>query len=115
MRPNFNFIKMTTRVQAKKKNGEIVTRFDVYIGRACYRGGWKLPKSKWANPYFIGKDGTRDQVIGNYLDYILSEPELLKDLSELEDKIIACFCSLEECCHGDILIHLINGEIEYKS
>jgi hypothetical protein len=105
---------MTTRVQAKRKNGKVVTPFDVYIGRACYRGGWSLPKSKWANPYVIGKDGNRDEVIGKYLSYILKKPELLKDLHELEGKRIACFCKLDEDCHGDILIGLIEGDIKYE-
>ena len=105
---------MTTRVQARRKNGKIVSSFDVYIGRACYRGGWQLPKSKWANPYTIGKDGTREEVIRKYEKYILNKPELLKDLSELKGRRIGCFCGEEDDCHGEILIRLIEGDIEYE-
>jgi hypothetical protein len=27
-----------------------------------------IPKSKWANPFHIGRDGTRDEVIAKYLE-----------------------------------------------
>jgi len=33
--------------------------YDIYIGRA----NKDLPKSKWANPWVIGRDGTREEVI----------------------------------------------------
>lgn len=35
--------------------------YDIYIGRKCYG----LPQSKWGNPFVIGKDGTREEVIKN--------------------------------------------------
>ena len=72
-------------------------KYDVYIGR----------KSKWGNPYKIGKDGTRKEVIEKYRKYILSNKELMNSLHELEGKILGCWCS-PLACHGDILIELIN-------
>jgi hypothetical protein len=36
----------------------------VYIGRAAPRYG--LRASKWANPFMIGRDGERDEVIAMY-------------------------------------------------
>ena len=39
----------------------------VYIGRP----------SKWGNPFVIGKDGTRQEVVQKYKDYILSNQSLL--------------------------------------
>lgn len=73
----------------------------VYIGRNMNMGGWRLPKSKWANPYSVKQYG-RDQVLVMYRDHILQSPDLLKSLSELEGKILACWCAPEPC-HGDIL------------
>jgi len=29
----------------------------LYIGRAMYMRGWKLPKSKWANPFSVNQYG----------------------------------------------------------
>ena len=62
-------------------------KYDVYIGRP----------SKWGNPFVIGKDGTREEVIEKYREYILNKPELLKDLAELKGKILGCWCSPFNC------------------
>lgn len=70
----------------------------VYIGRG----------SKWGNPFIIGKDGTRTEVIEKYHSYLLGKPELLKCLPELFGKDLVCFCSPLPC-HGDILIKLLEG------
>lgn len=74
-------------------------KFDIYIGR------WnpRFPiKSKWANPFIIGKDGDRAEVIKKYEKYLLSRSDLLKALPELKDKVIACWCAPKPC-HGHIL------------
>lgn len=70
-------------------------KYDVYIGRP----------GKWGNPFTIGKDGTREEVIKKFKEYILNKPDLLKDLPELKGKTLACWCS-PNACHGDILMEL---------
>ena len=71
--------------------------FDVYIGRP----------SIWGNPFQIGKDGTREEVIQKYREYILSKPELLEQLESLRGKTLACWCK-PQSCHGDVLVELLN-------
>jgi hypothetical protein len=71
--------------------------YDVFIGRP----------SKWGNPFEIGKDGTRTEVIQKYENYLLSNPELLKDLEELRGKVLGCWCK-PSACHGDVLVKLLN-------
>jgi hypothetical protein len=70
----------------------------VYIGRP----------SKWKNPYKIGKDGNRDEVIEKFRNYALlrleKEPNWLKPLV---GKDLYCYCAPLRC-HGDIIIELIN-------
>jgi hypothetical protein len=78
--------------------------FDVYSGRACYGHA----ESKWANPYRIGHDGTRLQVIAQYRDYVLNSPELVAALPELKDKILGCWCNPLPC-HGDVLVELVKN------
>lgn len=75
---------------------------DVYIGRAS--GNYKA--SKWANPFKIGPDGSREEVIKKYANWILSQPQLINSLSELEGKVLGCWCK-PESCHGDVLVDLI--------
>ena len=69
----------------------------VYIGRP----------SKWGNPFVIGKDGTRQEVVQKYKDYILSNESLLSQIHELRGKDLVCFCAPQQC-HGDVLIELAN-------
>jgi hypothetical protein len=70
-------------------------KFDVYIGRP----------SKWGNPFAIGKDGTREQVIEKYRSWIPTQPELIAALPELKDKVLGCWCA-PKACHGDVLAEL---------
>jgi hypothetical protein len=78
---------------------------DVYIGRAHKN----FAESKWHNPYRIGVDGTREQVLLKYFFYIITRPDLLAALEELRGKRLACWCRPEQC-HGDILIALLFGD-----
>lgn len=77
----------------------------VYIGDRVCRGGWRLPKSKWANPFKIGRDGARDEVTAKYRAWIVRQPELMAALPELRGKDLACWC-YPEACHGDQLLAL---------
>lgn len=84
------------------------SRYDIYIGRA----NGDLPESKWANPFVIGKDGTRDEVIAKYEEWIRGKPELMAALPELKGKVLGCWCRPVNRCHGDVLARLIDGEVK---
>ena len=79
---------------------EILAENEVYIGRRSIRYG--LPESIWHNPFVIGKDGTRGEVIAKFEAYILAKPELLAQLHTLKGKRLACWCK-PLACHGDVL------------
>lgn len=68
----------------------------------------RLPASKWANPYVIGKDGTREEVLALYRAYITDNAELMAALPELLNKTLVCWCA-PEACHCDILKELAEG------
>ena len=72
-------------------------KFDVYIGRP----------SKWGNPYVIGRDGDRAEVIRKYEQYLIGNKDLMNSLHELRSKVLGCWCS-PQACHGDVLLKLIN-------
>jgi hypothetical protein len=71
-----------------------------YIGRG----------SEWGNPYVIGKDGNRDQVIAKYELDIRAKltarggvATLTKrKLRSLHGKTLGCYCAPKKC-HGDVL------------
>ena len=74
--------------------------FDVYIGRG----------SVWGNPYVIGQDGTREEVIEKYKHYlwemITSKRISLDQLKNLKGKRLGCFCK-PKACHGDIIVKAV--------
>lgn len=72
--------------------------YDVYVGRP----------SKWGNPFEIGKDGTREEVIGKYKEWLFDNDELLSCIQqELKGKTLGCWCA-PSACHADILLELAN-------
>ena len=79
--------------------------FDIYIGRENITSGYK--RSKWANPFKIGEDGTRDEVVSKYETWIKTQPELMNSLYELEGKTLGCWCNSNENCHGKVLLKLL--------
>ena len=70
----------------------------VYIGRG----------SKWGNPYVIGYDGDRAEVIEKY-QYSLPLNLQEEAMVELRGKDLVCFCA-PLACHGDILLKIANPE-----
>jgi hypothetical protein len=72
-------------------------KYDAYIGRG----------SIWGNPFRIGEDGNREEVIQLYMDYLLRKPELIMRIGELKGKILGCWCDPLPC-HGDVLSALAN-------
>ncbi len=80
--------------------------YDVYIGRA---NRWKkLKKSPYANPFKVGEDGTREEVIEKYRAWFLAQPELVEQArKELKGKILGCWCKPEPC-HGDVIAEILD-------
>jgi hypothetical protein len=84
------------RVHNKYKN--TAPNGAVYIGRP----------TKWGNPFVIGRDGTREDVISKYENWVVTQPQLMSALHELRGKDLVCFCA-PQACHGDVLLRLANG------
>lgn len=70
---------------------------DIYVGRP----------SKWGNPFIIGRDGNREQVIAKYKKWIITQPNLMAEIHTLKGKTLACWCAPLPC-HADILMELAN-------
>ena len=79
------------------------TPYDIYIGRP----------SIWGNPFMEGKDGSRQEVIKKYREWILysdDAEEQRKEIETLRGKVLGCWCK-PKACHGDILIEILNNRI----
>ena len=81
---------MTKIVHCKKEP------YDVYIGRP----------SPWGNPYRIGPDGTRDEVIKKYEEHVRRDAWLMAALPSLAGKTLGCWCHPKPC-HGEVLIKIL--------
>lgn len=79
--------------------------YDVYIGRGH--------GTKWGNPFVLGKDGTRKEVIDKYREWISTQKDLLNDLKELKGEKLGCWCS-PKLCHGHVLAELAD-KIEFRT
>lgn len=79
--------------------------YDIYIGRG----------SPWGNPYKIGEDGTREEVIEKYRLYLweqIKSGKITKEqLIALQSKRLGCFCK-PQACHGDIIIKAVEWAIK---
>ena len=72
-----------------------------YIGRG----------SKWGNPFKIGVDGDREEVIEKYRVYaynkwVEDQAYGIDWLEHLKGKDLVCFCA-PLACHGDVLLEMI--------
>lgn len=75
--------------------------YDVYVGRP----------SKWGNPFRIGPDGTREEVIQKYKEWLSHQDELYDAIhTELKDKVLGCWCS-PQACHADVLAAIADGDL----
>ena len=77
--------------------------YDVYIGRPGI----------WGNPFNIGRESTREDVIELYRNWIKTQPHLINRLPELKGKILGCWCK-PRACHGDVLLELANKTKEER-
>jgi len=88
---------MKTTIHNKYKE-----QYDVYIGRP----------SVFGNPFQIGKDGDRQQVVEKYKNYFYNKihmDEIFKNqVLTLKGKRLGCFCK-PHACHGDIICEYLNN------
>lgn len=82
--------------------------FDIYIGRFTNNPKVGYNLGYWGNPFIEGKDGTREEVIEKYRQYIIKQPALLRRLPDLKGKRLGCWCAPLPC-HGDVLKELCDS------
>lgn len=73
--------------------------YEVHIGRP----------SVWGNPYKIGQDGDRAEVLGKFRRYLERNPQLVERARrELKGRVLGCYCKPAPC-HGDIWIEFMGA------
>ena len=74
--------------------------YDVYVGRP----------TKLGNPFVIGRDGSREQVVEKYEIWLDTQPRLLADLPELRGQVLGCWCDPLPC-HAHVLARRANVDL----
>lgn len=72
----------------------------VYVGRG----------TKWGNPFLIGRDGDRLDVVARYRCYLVERNfDLQHDaIRELRGQDLVCHCH-PRACHADVLLEVANA------
>lgn len=71
----------------------------VYVGRP----------TKWGNPYEIGLNGSRKEVVEKYLHHTLTMLKIDSEwLDPLRGKDLVCWCAPLEC-HADVILSLLDS------
>lgn len=87
---------------------------NVYIGRAgiVFIDGERFPKhsSVFCNPFKVGRDGSREEVVASYKRYLQirleKEPAFVEKIRTLKGKNLGCWCS-PDLCHGNVLLEMV--------
>jgi hypothetical protein len=90
--------------------------------------GWRMPpntikvdrSTRWGNPFHVGRDGDQAECVARFArllaDECASEAEeawrarALAHRDQLKGKNLACWCALDEPCHGDALLRFAPEE-----
>ena len=87
------------RIQRKRTKGWRMPENTKYVGRG----------SRWGNPYPIYIPSDREVSLdsfGKYLEGMLQKwPDFLEPLRGYD---LACWCSLDQPCHADIILKVLN-------
>lgn len=110
-----------TAAQTEPRNGGSLRR-GVRRIQLSRKKGWKMPPNtvkvarptKYGNPHKIGwcpvcgAEHTREEAVAEFRAEAL-QPEVQQRIrEELGGKNVACFCGLDEICHGDVLLEIAN-------
>lgn len=69
-------------------------------------------RSKWGNPYIIGRDGTREDVIRKHREKCLGDVDFMNEIwRKLEGKDLICWCHPLPC-HGDFYLEVANDRAD---
>jgi hypothetical protein len=80
------------------------------------RKGWRMPAntvsvarpSKWGNPYSV-ETYDREKAVAMYREYLTNGKGKKLSIKMLSGKNLACFCSLDQACHADLLLEIANA------
>lgn len=102
----------TTVVRIRREHGQVVQDCDVWVGAAWTKGGWRLSRSEFCNPFYRGSPEAN---LDAYIAYVGSRPDLLQKINtELRGWRLGCFCESPEYCHAVWLAEVANDAVRWQ-
>ncbi len=101
-------------VRMRKVRGNIYQDYDVYVGYRIDNPSWRLPESKWHNPFEEEELPLR---LALYKKHILETADLRDAMpNELFGRRLGCLCDGvgQGSCHADVLADLVNASIKVQ-
>ena len=95
-------ISKTIKQQVRVASRKWVVNVNAHKGPFVYIGRGSI----WGNPFIVGRDGNRQEVIRKYYDWIVASHDLREQLEELRGQYLGCYCS-PKACHGDVLCYFL--------
>jgi Domain of unknown function (DUF4326) len=83
-----------------------------WLGHHFTRGYYNLEPSDWKNPHYKLRDTDPQLAVDLYRDHVLASENLMGRLEagELDSiEVFGCFCPLDQPCHVDVVIELLEG------
>jgi hypothetical protein len=100
---------MPERIQRKRTKGWRMPEGAVYVGRP----------TRWGNPFVVGSNReqgqveTRELAVRYFRDWILHPQNWVlpqpPKTAVLRGFDLACWCSLDQLCHADVLLEIANA------
>ena len=95
---------MVKKVLNLRDSNYIIPENAVYIGRDNPKLG--LKDIGLGNPFIIGRDGSRKDVIRKFRDLVYSSKKRRERIRQIVNgKSVVCWCAPEPC-HGDVTLEI---------
>ena len=91
---------MSYRIQRRRDCPWQTTPPAIYVGRP----------SRFGNPFRVGIDGTARECVQFYEAHYVDDVAYRATVRRLlAGKVLACWCKLDQPCHGDVLLNWANA------
>ena len=90
---------MPERLQRSRRRGYRQPAGAIYVGRP----------TRWGNPFPVGAQRSQADAVARYRRWVEERPTLVDEARRrLAGHDLVCWCPLDQPCHGDVLIELVN-------
>lgn len=99
------------RIQRRRTKGWRMPEGAVFVGRPTRWGNpWKVDPVRATRPPSNECRATAEEVVALYRDWLAyASPFTVADVRrELGGRDLACWCRLDQACHGDVLLDISN-------